>query len=194
MSPWRRHLVKGARTVHLYVTLFTLALILFFSVTGFLLNHEDWVGTDNPTSVTKTGNLPTQILREPDKLAIVEALRNDYGAVGAVDSIEVDPDQIRVVFKRAGTRVDASIQRETGKAEVLCETRGLVGLFLDLHRGKSTGSAWSLIIDLVCIALFVVATTGIIVWWSLKGRGRYGGLIVLVGTAVGLAVYHLWVP
>src|SRR5690349_16255027 len=120
MSPFRRGVVKWARTVHLYVTLFALALILFFSVTGFLLNHEDWVGTDNPHTRTETGTVPVALLAEPmDRLAVVELLRKDYGAVGEVDSFEQEEDRARVVFKRPGTRIDATIQRESGEAEVV---------------------------------------------------------------------------
>ena len=194
MSPARRNLLKWARTVHLYVTLSSLALILFFSVTGFMLNHEDWFGTDEPRVQTRTGALPTAILREPDKLAVVELLRKDYGAIGEMDSFEQDEDRLRVVFKRPGTRVDATIQREEGQTEVTCEYRGVAGLMLDLHRGKSTGRAWSLVIDAVCVALMIIAGTGLILWWSLRGRGKYGLALIAVGLILGLAVYFKFVP
>jgi len=36
-----RLVVKWARTVHVYLTLFGFGLLLFFAVTGFMLNHED---------------------------------------------------------------------------------------------------------------------------------------------------------
>lgn len=194
MTRFRRGLIKWARTVHLYVTLFTLGLILFFSVTGFLLNHEDWLGTDNPHSITRTGNVPPESLVSPDKLSIVELLRKDYGAVGAVDSFEIEEDRIRVVFKKPGTRIDASIIREDGQVEVLSETRGFVGLLLDLHRGKSTGIAWSLVIDIVCIAMMLIAMTGLILWWSLKGRGKYGIAVIAIGCLISIAIYFAYVP
>jgi hypothetical protein len=190
MSPFRRGLVKWARTVHLYVTLIALALVLFFAVTGFLLNHEDWVGTDNPRTITRAGTLPAGMLGEPpDRLGVVELLRKEYGAVGEVDSFEEEADRLRVVFKRPGTRIDATIQRDDGQAEVVCETRGVVGLMLDLHRGKSTGRAWSLVIDAVCVALLVVATTGLVLWWHLKGRGRYGLAVIGLGLVLGIVIY-----
>ena len=42
MSPVYREVIRWARNVHLYLTLIALALVLFFSITGFMLNHEDW--------------------------------------------------------------------------------------------------------------------------------------------------------
>src|ERR1700676_703403 len=113
MSPFHRGLVKWARTVHLYTTLFALALVLFFSITGFMLNHEDWFGTSDPHTHTDTGSIPTALLQGPDKLAVVELLRKEFGATGAVDSFEEEEggESFRVVFKSPGRRVEAIIKR-----------------------------------------------------------------------------------
>ena len=42
MSPAYRKLLKASRIAHVYLTLFGLVLILFFSITGFMLNYEGW--------------------------------------------------------------------------------------------------------------------------------------------------------
>ncbi|MFO0935274.1 MAG: PepSY-associated TM helix domain-containing protein [Gemmataceae bacterium] len=194
MSPFRRWLVKWSRTVHLYATLLALVAILFFTATGFMLNHEDWFGTSDPRMVTVEGTVPTALLKEPDKLVIVELLRKDFRAVGAMSSFETEEDQLRVVFKRPGTEVSATIKRDTGETETTIMTRGLAGLMLDLHRGKSTGTPWSLLIDLTCVALAAIAATGIVLWWTLKGRGHYGILVILAGLALSAIAYWYGVP
>jgi hypothetical protein len=194
MSPFYRGLVKWTRTVHLYTTLFSLALTLFFAVTGFMLNHEDWFNTDDPRTDTRTGIVPAALFRGPDKLAIVELLRQDYGATGALDLFEEEEESFRVVFQAPGRRVEATIQRYTGKAEVTSETRGLAGIFLDLHRGKATGKVWGLVIDAVAVVLLIVSSTGLVLWWSLRGRGRYGLAVLGLGVALGVAVFILCVP
>lgn len=192
MSPFRRGLVKWARTVHLYLTLFALALVLFFSVTGFMLNHEDWFTPREPHVRAVTGTVPTDLLENGDRLALAEMLRRDYGAVGLVDSFETDEDRIRVVFKRPGTEVEAILRREDGQVEVTTQSRGLGGILLDLHRGKSTGLVWSVVIDAVCVVLVILAATGLILWSSLKGRGHYGLLALGVGLAASVAVICLF--
>jgi uncharacterized protein len=194
MSPQRRWLLKWARIVHLYLALFALGLVLFFALTGFMLNHEDWFSPRDPYVRTWTGYISTDLLPEPDRLGVVEALRNDLGAVGVVDSFEVEEDRLRVLFKRSGSNLEATIQRNSGAAEITCESRGIVGVLLDLHRGKVTGSAWSLTIDSVCVALVVISGTGLVLWWSLRGRGRYTLSVLAIGIMLGLVVYARFVP
>lgn len=188
MSPWFRLLVKWARTVHLYLTLFALGLLLFFAVTGFMLNHEDWFSPAEPYADEKKGMLPATILTEPDKLAVVELLRSEYGAVGPLSTFEVEDDHLRVLFKRPGTQVEASIRRDDGTVEVTRKTWGTSGLMLDLHRGKDVSGPWHLIIDFVAVIYLVLATTGLTMWWSLKGRGRYGAVVILIGTLLSIVV------
>jgi uncharacterized protein len=194
MSPAHRRLLKIARYIHVYLTLFGLMLLAFFAVTGFMLNHEDWFLASESVKRTAVGTVPTQILQPADKLAIVELLRKDYAARGVVETCEVEEDSVRVVFNGPGRRIEAVMQKEDGKLEVTYEYRGAVGVLLDLHRGKATGTAWSLIIDGVCVLVLIVATTGLILWQSLRGRGHYGLLVLGLGLALGVGVYLLFVP
>ena len=191
MSPWYRWLVKWARFVHLYLTLFALGLLLFFAVTGFMLNHEDWFSPTEPYTDEKKGVIPHSLLTEPDRLAVVELLRNEYGAVGALSTFEVEDDHLWVLFKRPGTQVEASIHRDDGVVEVTRKTWGTSGLLLDLHRGKDVSRPWHLIIDIVSVIYLVLAATGLTMWWSLKGRGRYGAVVILVGVIVSIGVVAL---
>lgn len=194
MSPGHRMLLKWARTVHLYAALLALGLVLFFALTGFMLNHEDWFSPREPFTRTWSGTVPTGLLQEPDKLGVVETLRKDAGAFGVVDAFEVEEDRLRILFKKPGATLEAVVQRDTGGTEMTCESRGVVGLILDLHRGKVTGNAWSLIIDSACLALALISATGLVLWWSLRGRGRHTGLLLFLGVVLGLYVYYQFVP
>ena len=217
MSPLFRGVVKWARTTHLYLTLFALGLLLFFAVTGFMLNHEDWFKAkdDAPGVETKfTGKIPIEWLGDPDpseespaapewkptnKLAIVEELRQKHGAVGHVDAEKggfenSNPEELAIHFKRAGVQCDAFVNRETG--ELTGVIRKDNGEFLmDLHRGKETSRIWHIIIDAVAVLYFVLAVTGLIMWWSLKGRGQQGHWVILTGVVLSVAVvlvFELW--
>jgi hypothetical protein len=200
MSHGHRLLLKWARTIHVYVTLFGFALLLFFAVTGFVLNHEEWFGLDKPVEKTTEGTLPTAMLAEPDKFAVVEALRKDYGAVGYVapEDFGVEDNELRVVFRSAGGLCEAKIDRGDGKTVLTRESRGLVGVLTDLHRGKTRdktlGRAWGLLIDVVAGMFVVVSVTGLILWSSLRSRGHYGLLVMTLGVAAGFAVFFAYVP
>ena len=41
--PINRTILAWTRTIHIYLTMAALALMLFFAVTGFTVNHEDWL-------------------------------------------------------------------------------------------------------------------------------------------------------
>src|SRR5579862_7664060 len=110
-----------ARNIHIYISMLGLLMVVFFSVTGIMLNHDDWLGLNDPRVTKKEGTLPAEMLRGPDKLAIVEKLRKDLGATGALDSFDVQDTSLEVVFKSPGRRAEASIDRATGHAEVSVE-------------------------------------------------------------------------
>jgi hypothetical protein len=192
-----RLLIKWARTLHVYLTLFGFMLLLFFAVTGFMLNHEDWFSPSEPVSTFAEGKIPTNLLGDKtDQLGVVERLRKDFAARGEVDSFEdkEGDESIRVVFKAPGHFVEAVIQRETGETKVEHQSRGFSGLILDLHRGKTSGPAWSFVIDAISILFVVVGITGLILWSSLRARAQHGFAVLMLGLAISLLVYFAWVP
>src|ERR1700676_547786 len=152
----RRLLFKSwTRTIHIYISMLGLLAVIFFSVTGIMLNHEEWFGFATPRIVKKEGSIFEAMDKEPDKLAIVEKLRKDYGASGAMDSFEVDDDRLTISFKSPGRHTDVTIQRADGHAEVSLESYGFSGRFVDLHRGTDAGPGWRLIIDATAVLLLV---------------------------------------
>src|SRR6188474_2915943 len=83
----RKLLFKSwTRTLHIYISMLGLIAVIFFSVTGIMLNHEEWFGFATPRIVNKEGVLPEAMATEPDKLTIVEKLRREFGVTGAMDS------------------------------------------------------------------------------------------------------------
>jgi hypothetical protein len=190
----QRLLRKWSRTFHIYLSMLGLLGILFFAVTGLMLNHEEWFSLARPSTRKVEGKIASPLLKEPDKFAIVEVLRKDFAAAGAVDSFEIEENQITVIFKAPARRVQAVIERPDGRVEVLFEYRNAAARFTELHRGVEAGSAWRLIIDVVAGVQIVSALTGMLLWW-LVPRWRPLGLAALVVclAACGL-VYVLLVP
>ena len=178
------------------MTLFGFVLLFLFAATGLRLNHEDVFSPTEPYRWTTNGAIPAELLREPDRLAIVELLRKNFGARGEVDSFEVEKEaeSIRVHFKAPGYFAGAVIKCEEGEVEIAHESRGVVGILLDLHRGKTSGKAWSLLIDGVSVLFVFVSITGLIIWSSLRSRAQTGLLVLLLGAGVAFGVYFLWVP
>jgi hypothetical protein len=190
-----RRLLKCAHFIHLYLTLTGLALILFFTLTGFMLNHEDWF-LDRTREREVNGSLPNSMLDPVDRLVVVEELRKNFGVVGALTQFKDEPgSDIEIVFQRPGQQIVAEISRDNGQTTVrFTGGAGLAEVMTDLHKGKAAGPAWGLLIDSVCALLLVVSITGLILWWSLKSRGHYGTMFILLGAGAAAAVYFLFVP
>jgi hypothetical protein len=121
MTQAHRWLVKWARTLHVYLTLFGFMLMLFFAVTGFMLNHENWF---LPTQTT-TGTIPVKLLGTPeDRDAIVDVLRGEFGLQGDLDSFDADEstNTFRLRFKSEDGQSEALIQRADGATTVTNNT------------------------------------------------------------------------
>ena len=190
----QRLLKKWSRTFHIYLSMLGLLAVLFFAVTGLILNHEEWFGLTEPHVHKIEGVISPALLKEVDKLTVVEELRKDFGATGAVDSFEIEENQITVVFKGPARRVGAVIDRQRGRVELTFESRNAAARLTELHRGVEAGSAWRLVIDAVAVVQIISALTGMLLWW-LVPRWRPLGVAALVVCvlACGL-VYVLLVP
>jgi uncharacterized protein len=194
MSPTGRRLMGLTRTLHIYLTMLVCLLLLFFGATGFMLNHAEWFGLDVVRTATAHGQLPRDILEPVDKLAVVERLRCDYGAAGALDAFDTEQDGYRLVFKRPGSRCEATIRRSDGHLEMSFESRGTVALLTDLHKGASAGNGWKWVIDATSILLVVGSLTGLILWISLPRRRKLGLVALAVGLLSTALTYLLLVP
>ncbi len=202
--PFRRRLsIRFAammRWLHIYISLFSLALILFFSLTGVTLNHPGWFGAGAERVVEAGGTLNARWLHaDPpaeavDKLEIVEHLRKTHGVRGALAEFRVDDRECVVTFKGPGYAADAFIDRASGTYTLTATDHGWVALINDLHKGRDTGPGWSALIDASALFMTIVSLTGLVLLFYLKLR-RYPGLVVvLLGAVAALAAYLLLVP
>jgi hypothetical protein len=198
---WRHHLKKltvtWARWLHIYLSMVSFAILLFFAATGLTVNHPEWFTSQQKTVVMK-GEAPLNWVRPPggkevDKLQIVEQLRRQHGIHSAVSDFRVDDAQLSVSFKGPGYTADTFIDRDTGKYE-LTETRmGWGAILNDLHKGRDTGAAWKWLIDASAVLMTLVSITGLALIFFLAKR-RFSGLVSLgIGAAACYVVYLIWV-
>jgi len=185
---------KWARTLHIYISMLGLVLIVFFAATGFMLNHEEWFGYAEPHVTTIELDVPADLMTGPDKLAIVELLRKNGAATGAMDSFEVEDDQLRVVFKSPGRRTEATITRPDGHASVALESHGFAGRMVELHRGVEAGKAWRLVIDACAILLLIIGGTGLLLWIFVPKWRPLGLTAAAACVVICTAVYFFCVP
>lgn len=184
MSHGYRLYLKLSRLGHAVIGLLGLTVLLFFGLTGFILNHEDWFGLHEPFTYVKKGRTPTMLLDGMDKLGIVEFLRAEFAVAGRMDSFEIDDDAVRVVFKGPGHHAEAHIERLGGATSIDFETSGLAGWLTDLHRGKSTSVIWNVALDAASVVLVVVSVSGLVLWSTLKTTRGLGVKALAVGVVL----------
>lgn len=194
---WKRRIAKYSRWLHIYISMFSCVVVVFFAVTGITLNHTDWFdGAERTQELSGTLNAAWTNTgeREPAKLEIAEFLRATHHLSGAVSDVRTDPDQMSMSFKGPGVSADAFIERVSGKYQLTDTRLGLVAVANDLHKGRDAGSVWKAAIDLSAIFLTLVAVTGLMLLYFIH-KHRLAGIILLVGGGVvSYLLYVVWVP
>ncbi len=148
--------------------------MVLFSITGFTLNHASLIGA-KPEVTTRTAELPEPLLaqlrqgweRDGDEAAAVPALVAAW--LGENLSVRVDgrqtewsDDEIYVSLPRPGGDAWLTVDLQDGAVTHELTDRGWLSYFNDLHKGRNTGSAWSLFIDVFAFAALVFAVTGLL--------------------------------
>ena len=186
---WRKRTAVVSRWLHIYLSMVSFGVVLFFSATGLTLNHADKLSGHDRVA-RYTGIIAASAMHpggEPDDLAIAEQLRRDHNIRGNVSDPRNDTDQVSLSFKGAGYTADAFIERPSGKYQIVETRSGAVATLNDLHRGVVTGKAWSWVIDISAVLLVLVSLTGLVLLFFVYKR-RVSGLIV---GAVGIALIWL---
>lgn len=181
-----------SRWLHLYLSMVSFAIVLFFAVTGLTLNHADWFASQQRTT-QRTGNIPPDWLNEAHKLEIVEKLRAE-GVHGAISDFRVDEQQISVSFKAPGYAADAFIDRPSGHYQLTITNNGFVAVLNDLHKGRDSGRAWGWVIDVSAILLTLASLSGLLLLFFVYKR-RLSGLIVAgLGAVICWLLWLHYVP
>ena len=201
---------KLMRWLHIYLSMFSLAVVLFFSVTGITLNHPNWFFSGAERRSEAKGQIDRKWLRvdapattsgdasDPSgqvaKLEVVEHLRKNHGIRAALAEFRIDEGECLVTFKGPGYAADAFIDRESGQYSLTETYHGFIAVINDLHKGRDTGPVWSVVIDVSAALLTFVSLTGLVLLFYLKLRRGPGVVVILIGAVVVTALVLIGVP
>lgn len=200
---WSRTLAGVVRWLHLYLSMFAFGTMLLFSVTGLTLNHPEWFGAGKSVTVDLAGELDRSLLGDPaadphgdsvDRLAVAETLRARHRLRGVVADFRADDMEVTIGWKGPAWAADAVIDRDTGRYSLAVTSHGFVDLLNDLHKGRDTGAAWALLIDLSAVLLVIAAVTGFLLVFWMRRKRLAGLLVALAGTLLLLAAAAWLVP
>jgi len=197
-ASWKGEVYRQSRVWHGYLSALAFLALIFFAVTGLLMNHPEWTSSkaERPTEERKLTLPRTALDRAKAAADPGRALAADIGKrarlLGEFQSGEVVDDQALVRLEGPRGSTDITVDMLTGAAEVSVEHARLVDTLNDLHRGKNAGKVWKLIIDLTAVVVLALSLIGYLLFFSLRYRLRTSllltgaSVLVLVGVVLGL--------
>ncbi len=179
-----------SRWLHIYLSMISFVIVLFFSATGLTLNHADYFQSKSTTTELK-GNVNAAWVSSKDsskidKLSVVEFFRNQYKVKAAVSDFRIDESEISISFKSPGYEADAFINRVNGSFQLMITSQGFMGFVNDLHKGRDAGKTWLLLIDIAAILMVLISLTGLTLLLFIK-RKRVAGIVLAV---IGLIIMY----
>jgi uncharacterized protein len=193
MDPRRR--MQLYRTTHLWHWISAavcFAALILFTVTGITLNHASAISA-TPAVTTGEAQLPENLrasiavsgtpLAPPAE--VIAWAENTFALSLGGSNAEWSDEELYLSAPGPGRDAWVSIDRASGAAKFEATDRGWIAYFNDLHKGRNTGVAWTIFIDIVAIAVLFFSITGLVLLW-IQARQRtstwplVGGGVVLV--------------
>lgn len=189
----KRTVAEWSRWLHIYLSMFSFVIVLFFSVTGLTLNHLDWFpekevlneldGRLNPAWVNATDTAKVK------KLEIIEFLRASHQVKGQLNDFRIDESECSISFQGPGYTADVFVDRKKGSYHLSERSLGVIAWANDLHKGRDTGQGWKWVIDFSAIFMTVISITGLILLLFIKKK-RANGLLWLVLGIGAIALFY----
>ncbi len=172
------------RLGHIYLSMFSLLAILFFSLTGITLNHPEWAFTNAEIKRELRGQLPAGWKKgqSADWFVIAEYLRAKNGVRGAASGKEMDESEGSITFKAPGYTADCFFDPKTGSYDLTISAQGFTGVMNDFHRGRDAGTMWKWLVDISGVLLVFISLTGLGLLYYLKKVRVLAFIAMGVGT------------
>jgi hypothetical protein len=199
-SHQRRQLYRTTHLWHWISAAVCFAALALFTITGITLNHANSIGAQ-PVVTSGTAQLPQNLLAElakqgdavdPDATSFIEWAEEAFDLSLRGATTEWSDEELYVSAPGPGRDAWVSLDRASGAAKYETTDRGWVAYFNDLHKGRNTGIAWTIFIDVVAVAVLFFSLTGLVLLWIQAGRRMSTWPLVGGGFAVVAALMILF--
>ena len=178
-APQRAYWLKKLHEWHWISSAICLIGMLLFALTGFTLNHAGQIES-KPKVESRDAQLPSELLeklQQAQKQGAQAASKDAVGLPAEVDgwlarqikvsakgfAVEWSEDEAYVPMPRPGGDAWLRVDLKEGSVEYEKTDRGWISYLNDLHKGRNTGGAWSLFIDVFAIGCLVFCITGLLI-------------------------------
>ncbi len=176
--------------------------MLLFTVTGITLNHAASISAE-PKVTQHVAPVPEPVRRFVDNgpqdgkaplpSALAEWIGDEFHTTPPTEASEWSKAEIYVSLPRPGGDGWVAIDRAKGSAKYEKTDRGWISYLNDLHKGRHTGMAWTVFIDVVAAACLVFTLTGLLILQIHAAKRPSTWPIVLLGLVIPLFLMLLFV-
>lgn len=196
----RINTLRLVRSLHSYISMLMLFIMLFFTITGLTLNHREWLPNNHTSQLEE--------LSLPDALAMDSAWQQDALAQGdkirrwLQETQQIRGSQVRYEWDDEEQLLAIDIKRPGGYSLVEVDVAsqlivleqqhfGLLSTLNDLHMGRYSSSLWRNFIDISAIAMLLFTLTGF--WLVLpQKKKRIPLLIMTILGSIVMFVSYAW--
>jgi len=198
-----KKLYSVCRMIHIYVSTALFSLLIFFCVTGLLLNHLPWISNDGKLTGVKEGTLPKIVTRALNKdksptnaMLVVQPYLSQRYKLDELASFDWDKDANELILDYPVPAGYALVIIDTHLFNYSIEYQqaNLMSILNDLHKGRHSGAVWSWIIDITAVLVCIFSFTGLIILFQNKKKRRFGLWLTLFGSLTPIIIYCLFVP
>ncbi|WP_407713577.1 PepSY-associated TM helix domain-containing protein [Comamonas testosteroni] len=178
-APQRAYWLKKLHEWHWISSAICLIGMLLFAVTGFTLNHAGQIES-KPKVESRDAQLPPELLeklQQAQKQGLLAGGKDAVGMPADVEgwlaqqikvsakgfAVEWSEDEAYVPMPRPGGDAWLRVDLKEGSVEYEKTDRGWISYLNDLHKGRNTGGAWSLFIDIFAVGCLVFCITGLLI-------------------------------
>ncbi len=177
-----RNLFRWARLVHNYAAIALLLLLVFFSFTGLTLNHPDWLAGD---AIEEDHNFILMDFDSDQGVSFtptqIKQLEAELDVSFSKLSLEQEDDLLFIDVQLPGRFIVGELDVYSGEIMVTDTRYGITAWLNDLHKGRHTGLAWILLLDISALLILVFSLTGLVL---LLPSQRYLKPSSLIGLAM----------
>jgi len=190
-----RNLVNWSRTIHVYLSIALLIVLVFFSITGITLNHAELMVAEPQTEVRTLDNLPVLPLDDNgmifDSPELAAYVRDEFGIRLEFAGLTIAEPFVTIEYDGPGYQALVEIDQELGEIYAESTDYGLVAVLNDLHKGRYTHIVWNALIDISGIILVIFSLAGFVLLLPNKFRFRKVLKYSVVGIVISVAAYFI---
>jgi len=177
------------KKIHLYACLSTVAVLLMFIITSYVMIHHDRFDHDS-SSTTEILNYDPSITTDQDR----QDWSEEHDVHGRLIKSYSDKAGHPVLeYQNAGARTRLTFLSASGQVEVARTTKSQADAFVGVHRNYGYGggiiyNSYAFLLDVLGVSLVLFTITGIYMWMKLLKKNQWTWIILLSGFAYFISV------